>query len=374
MLAAPTVENARGEPWRRTTGTVEERVVHDPPPVARKVTIRDIAVRAGVSKSAVSYALNGLPGVSDDTRERITAIARELGWHPNRAARALSGARADACGLVLARPAKTLALEPYFMEFIAGVESVLSERLTALTIQLVDDVNAEIEVYRRWWSETRVDGVLLVDLRQDDPRVGELIRLGLPVVVVGGPVAGLPSVWHDEASAVVEVVQYLVALGHRRIARLAGVADFVHTAQRTEAFRGIARELNLDVQVLETDYTVESGARATRRLLSSRDLPTAIICDSDVLAVTALGVVQQMGWSVPDDVSIVGWDDSLISRVVHPPLTAVTRDIEEFGAAATRHLLAAIHGGANGAVEAPAAELTPRGSTARARTAVAGRT
>lgn len=374
MLAEPTVEMEEASRGVEPPETVEEYVVHDSPPVARKVTIRDIAVRAGVSKSAVSYALNGLPGVSDDTRDRITAIARELGWHPNRAARALSGARADACGLVLARPAKTLALEPYFMEFIAGVESVLSERLTALTIQLVDDVAAEIEVYRRWWSETRVDGVLMVDLRQDDPRVAELIRLGLPAVVVGGPVAGLPSVWNDEASAVVEVVQYLAALGHTRIARLAGVAEFVHTAQRTVAFRDIAHELNLDVQVLETDYSVDSGARATRRLLSSRDLPTAIICDSDVLAVTALGVVQQMGWSVPDDVSIVGWDDSLISRVVHPPLTAVTRDIEEFGAAATRHLLAAIHGGANGAIEAPAAELTPRGSTARARAAVAGRT
>ena len=91
-----------------------------------RVTIRDIAERAGVSKVAVSYALNGQPGVSAATRERIVSIADELGWYPNRAARALSGARADACGLVLARPARTLALEPFFMEFIAGVESELA--------------------------------------------------------------------------------------------------------------------------------------------------------------------------------------------------------------------------------------------------------
>ena len=94
-----------------------------------RITIKDIAERAGVSKGAVSYALNGRPGVSDDTRDRIVAIANELGWYPNRAARALSAARADACGLVLARPARTIALEPFFMEFIAGVESELADAL-----------------------------------------------------------------------------------------------------------------------------------------------------------------------------------------------------------------------------------------------------
>src|SRR5688572_8401025 len=169
-------------------GTVSaDRAAAAPDDKGGRVTIRDIAERAGVSKGAVSYALNGRPGVSDTTRERILAIARELGWYPNRAARALSAARADACGLVLARPARTIALEPFFMEFIAGVESELATRSVALTIQLVRDVDEEIAVYRRWWGEHRVDGVLMVDLRIDDPRVDVLTRLGLPAVVVGGP-------------------------------------------------------------------------------------------------------------------------------------------------------------------------------------------
>ena len=129
----------------------------------RRATIKDIAERAGVSKGAVSYALNGRPGVSDETRERILAIADELGWYPNRAARALSASRADACGLVLARPATTIALEPFFMEFIAGVESQLSPRSIGLTLQLVNSVEEEIAVYRRWFGEHRVDGVFVVD-------------------------------------------------------------------------------------------------------------------------------------------------------------------------------------------------------------------
>jgi DNA-binding LacI/PurR family transcriptional regulator len=336
-----------------------------------RVTIRDIAQRAGVSKGAVSYALNGRPGVSEDTRERILSIANELGWYPNRAARALSAARTDACGLVLARPARTLALEPFFMEFISGVEAELATRSIALTLQLVGDVQEEIAVYRRWWGEHRVDGVLVLDLRSDDPRVHELVRLGLPAVVVGGPLENreLPAVWHNEAGVVTEAVQYLAALGHDHVAHVAGVAEFVHTAQRMDAFRAVTRELGLEADVVETDYSAESGSRATRKLLSSPSPPTAILFDSDLLAVTGLGVAQQMGFSVPDDVSIVGWDDSLISQVVHPALTAITRDIEAFGAAAARHLLAAIEGDATADVETARGELTTRGSTGRPRSA-----
>ena len=337
--------------------------------MARRATISDIARLAGVSKGAVSYALNGRPGVSDDTRDRILAIADELGWYPNRAARALSAARADACGLLLARPAKTLALEPFFMEFIAGVESELSARSVALTIQLVGSVQDEIAVYRRWWGEHRVDGVLMVDLRVDDPRISALGSIGLPAVVVGGPVVdgALPAAWHDEASAVVEAVRYLAALGHERVAQVGGVGEFVHTVERANAFRAVVDELGISGETVSTDYSPEHGARATRKLLAAPSPPTAIIFDSDLLAVTGLGVARHMGFAVPDDVSIVSWDDSLISQVVHPPLTAVTRDIQAYGVAAATHLFAVIEGRESGDVETPRGELTPRGSTGPVR-------
>jgi DNA-binding LacI/PurR family transcriptional regulator len=270
---------------------------------------------------------------------------------------------------VLARPARTIALEPFFMEFIAGAELELATQSVALTIQLVRDVEEEIAVYRRWWGEHRVDGVLMVDLRVDDPRVEELVRLGLPAVIVGGPLENheIPAIWHDEGKVVTEAVQYLAAIGHSRIAHVTGVGEFVHTTQRTAAFEQAVRTLGLEGEIVETDYSAESGARATRRLLSSPRRATAIIFDSDLLAVTGLGVAQQMGLVVPDDVSIVGWDDSLISQVVHPPLTAITRDIEAYGSAATRHLLAAIAGESVGDLETERGELTTRGSTGRPR-------
>lgn len=337
--------------------------------VARRVTISDIAKRAGVSKGAVSLALNGRRGVSDETRRRILAIVDELGWSPNRAARSLSVASAHACGLVLARPARMLALKPFFIELIAGVESELSERSIALTIQLVRDLEEEVAVYRRWWAERLVDGVLMVDLRTDDPRVDELRRLGLPAVVVGGPLDdhALPAAWHDEALVVAEVVNYLSALGHVKIARVSGLGEFVHTAMRKAAFLAVMSELGLEAEMVDTDFAPESGARATRKLLSQPEPPTAIVYDSDLLAVTGLGVAQQMGFSVPGDVSIVAWDDSLMCGLVHPPLTAVTRDIPAYGAAATKQLLALIEGSPPSDVETPRGELTPRGSTGPAR-------
>jgi DNA-binding LacI/PurR family transcriptional regulator len=342
---------------------------------ARRVTISDIAERAGVSKGAVSYALNDRPGLSDETRKRILEIAKELRWYPNRAARALSAARADACGLVLARPAKTLAIETFFMEFIAGVELELARHSIALTVQLVEDPQAELAVYRRWWGEHRVDGVLLVDPRVDDPRFDELERLGLPAVVVGAPLKGhkIPAIWHDETLTVVEVVRYLAALGHTRVARVAGLDSFMHSRARSNAFRRAARELALSARVGSTDFTPESSARATRQLLSEPEPPTAIIYDSAVLGVTGLGVAQQMGFSVPDDVSIVAWDDSLICQVVHPPLTAVARDIPAYGEAAAARLLAEVDGRGDGDVEIPRGVLVPRGSTAPPASALAAR-
>ena len=337
------------------------------PQPGRRVTIKDIAREAGVSKGAVSYALNDRPGLADTTRERILRIADELGWRPNSAARSLSASRANACGLVLARPARTLAVEGFFPEFLAGVESELSAHSIALTLQLATDVESEVKVYRRWWAEHRVDGVLLLDLREDDPRIEALAELGLPAVVVGGPLddRSLGSVWHDEHAAVVELVRYLAALGHERIARVAGVVGFVHSATRTRAFEEAARDLGLSARVVPTDYSPESGARATRELLTDPEAPTAIAFDSDVLAVAGAGAAQQMGVAVPDELSIVAWDDSLLCQVVHPPITTLTRDIVEFGALGTRQLLALIDGHEVDDLEAPRAVLTPRGSTAR---------
>ena len=333
----------------------------------KRPTIADIAKRAGVSKGAVSYALNGQAGVSEATRQRILAIADEIGWSPNTAARALSGSVAFAVGLPLCRPARTLGSEPFFMELVAGLEAELSAHSYALTLQVVGDVNAEINLYRRWWAERRVDGVILVDLHIDDPRVPVIEELGLPAVIIGNPQGAgvLAGVWSDDAGALTETVEYLVALGHRRIARVTGLPELLHTSIRNEAFSAICQRLDLaEATIHPADYTGEESARITRRMLSCTSRPTAVIYDNDIMAVAGLAVAQEMGVRVPADLSIVAWDDSPLCRLVHPALTAVSRDIPRYGVHAARQLLASISGQQIVNFQDATPRLVPRGSTA----------
>ncbi|MEV5973368.1 LacI family DNA-binding transcriptional regulator [Streptomyces sp. NPDC051921] len=333
-------------------------------------TIADIAREAGVSKGAVSFALNGRPGVSEATRERILRVAERMNWRPHSAARALGGARAGAVGLVLARPARTIGLEPFFSQLLSGLQAALSTRGTALQLLVVEDTAAEIQVYRRWTSEHRVDGFVLVDLQVRDPRIPVLEELGVPTVVLGGPGrhGRLPAVWADDREAMTSIVEYLAALGHRRIAHLAGLPSFQHTQRRIRAVRDAARRLGLDEAVsVPTDFSDAEGAAATRALLArpGRRRPTALVYDSDVMAVAGLGVATEMGVAVPGEVSIVSFDDSALARIVHPSLTALSRDTFALGEQVATALLGVIDDPSSAQdVKNPTPRLTVRESTA----------
>ncbi|MEU4332789.1 LacI family DNA-binding transcriptional regulator [Nonomuraea dietziae] len=337
----------------------------------KRPTIADIAHRVGVSKVAVSYALNGQPGVSEATRARVLAVAAEIGWRPNSAARALNGAKARTIGLALRRPARILGMEPFFMELISGIEDELSTHSYGIMLQVAKDHAEETELYRRWWGEGRIDGAILVDLHADDPRIPMVQSLQMPAVTIGHPsVSGpLTAVWSDDGAAIRETVQYLAALGHRRIARVAGLPALVHTAIRDRAFTDICQAAGIESQMIEhTDYSGEEGARATRRLITSPDRPTAIVYDNDIMAVAGLSVAQELSMDVPGELSIVAWDDSPLSQVVRPALTALSRDIPAYGVHAARVLMSLIAGEKAEHFEDAAPRLTPRASTGSAAT------
>lgn len=337
--------------------------------MARRPTIKDIARRAGVSESAVSFALNDRPGVSQNTRARIRRVAEELGWQPNSAARALSGERSGAVGLVLARPAQTLGVESFFLQLVSGIQEVLSADRVALLFQVVDGIDAECAVYRRWWAERRVDGVLVVDARTDDPRPELLALLGLPAVMIGGTGAGgeSSSVWADDARAMAQVVDHLHGLGHRRITHIAGLPGLAHTARRIASLRAEAEARGLapeHVRSVVTDYSDTEGAAATRRVLAEPDPPTALVYDNDVMAVAGVAVAAELGIAVPGRISVVAWDDSALCRVTHPRLTALVRDTAGFGRLAAEELLAVLAGSPPRARESERPRLEPRESTA----------
>ncbi|WP_017581861.1 LacI family DNA-binding transcriptional regulator [Nocardiopsis valliformis] len=333
----------------------------------RRPTIMDIAKAAGVSKGAVSYALNGRPGVSESTRERILTIANDLGWAPSNPARALApGGRVGAIGMVVDRPARSLGIEPFFMQLVSGVETELSAQGVDLMLQVAEDVEAELAVYRRWAAERRVDGVVMVDLRVSDPRPEAMGVLPLPAVLLGGPegAGGLPCLYTDDGVPMREVVHYLAAMGHRRIVRVAGPEDFVHTHSRTEAFRQAAERSGLlQARTVHADYTGEAGSRTTRRLLAEAEPPTALVYDNDLMALAGLGVAAEMGIEVPSQLSIVAWDDSALCQMVRPSLTAVSRDVVSHGRRVASMLNAVLAGQQVESEETLAGELRPRGST-----------
>lgn len=330
----------------------------------RRVTIADIAREAEVSTSAVSYALNGRRGVSPRTRERILVLARDLGWRPHSAARALKAARADAVGLLLAGEEQAFSEDAFFLlRFLAGLEGALAGRGVALVLHTVPDRGAENAVYEQWYAERRVDGMIVLNPVVDDPRLRFLEKLGLPAVIIGDTrdTSSLPAVWTDDREAAALAVDHLVELGHTRIARVGGIPELVHSGIRKAGFHEAMERAGLNPELdLDTEYQVEP---ATHQLLGLAERPTAIIYESEIMAMQALSVMRDEGLDVPGDISVLAWDDSLYCRLVHPRLTALHRDIFSYGRLGAAHLLDVLDGAPAGDLQGTVTELAVREST-----------
>ncbi len=330
-------------------------------------TIADVARAAGVSKGLVSFALNDRPGVSAMTRERILAAADELGWRPSLRARSLSTDRAFALGLVIARDPQIIAADPFFPALIAGIETALAPAGQALVLSMVVSEQAELASYRQLAAHDRVDGVIITDLRQGDPRLALALELGLQAVTLGHPDAPspFPAVALDDDPGIRSTVDHLVGLGHRRIAHVAGPTRMLHGSRRRNSFASALerRGLHGDL-IVETDFSASDGARATAELLALADRPTAIVYSNDPLAIAGMGVAQRAGLRIPDDLSITGFDDSDVGQYLNPSLTTVTTAAQEWGRTAASALLRLIEGDEVADIELAPAQLVIRGSSA----------
>jgi DNA-binding LacI/PurR family transcriptional regulator len=333
---------------------------------ARRPTIADVARHAGVSKGAVSFALNGRAGVSDETRQRILDAAAELGWSPSHQARALSTRRAFSLGLVVARDPDLLGADPFFPTFIAGVEKVLAERDQMLVLQVVTSPAAEEAGYRRLARDGRVDGVFVIDLRKADPRIALLAEIGLPAVTLNRPdvPSPFPAVVLDDRPGIAAAVAHLAGLGHSAIAHVTGPDVFLHAIARREAFQQAMADAGLPPgQVVPGDFTAAGGRAATHRLLTGEHPPTAIVYANDVMALSAIAVAAELGIRIPEDVSITGFDDTTLAAYVHPALTTVRADARSWGEVAATTLLALIDGHEVADTTLPSAEMVLRRST-----------
>ncbi|WP_156761728.1 LacI family DNA-binding transcriptional regulator [Microbacterium karelineae] len=312
----------------------------------RRATLNDIARRLGVSKAAVSFALNDRPGVSQELRARVLEVAAEMHYRPNSAALALGSSRVDVIGLVINRPARTIGTESFFPELIAGIQAGLTATHTGLHTLVVSSLEEELAAYEAWQSAHRVDGVILVDPRRQDARIPRLTELGLPAVQIGShPSAdsAVPSVWIDDHAVATALFAQLFELGHRRVAHVMGRREFEHTELRRRALRECAEAFEGAVPAsIDTDYSAQQAAQATRDLLARDDRPTAIVYDNDVMALAGLRVVDEFGIDVPSDLSLASFDDSVAMQLVRPSITALTRDTYALGELAARTLMTRI--------------------------------
>ena len=318
-----------------------------------------------MSIAVVSYALNGRPGVSAATSDRVLRIADEHGWRPNAAARSLRTS-SRTVGLALVRGDSAATHPSYFVNLLSGIQDALAASGLALALQLVDDHESAAALYKSWWAERRFDAVLVTDVQTEDPRIKTLRSLRIPAVALCHPRAarGLACVWVDEEEAYRRVGDYLVNLGHTRVGTVTGPANLDMSVRRSAALREAVEDRGASVMLASSLASHEAGAGATRRLLIDAEPPSAIVFDPDLWAVTALDVARRLRKDVPWDLSIVSANDSAACRLTTPSVTTLPYPAVALGAAAATAVLDLLDGAQDIQRMLPVGPLTVRGTTA----------
>lgn len=272
----------------------------------------------------------------------LAAIA-ELNYVPNSVARGLVTSRTNSVALVIPESESRLGSEPYFSAVIRGVSTALAETRTQLQLVLVRD-QAERDQLTESVAERRVDGVLLVSVHEHDPLPGLLEDMGLPTVLAGrrSPDESLSYVHSDNTGGAATAVSHLLTRGRRTVATISGPLDMDVARSRLQGWRETLEKAGheaTDRLVASGDFTVEGGEAAMRSLLEQVPELDAVFVASDVMAAGALAELRRQGSRVPDDVAVVGFDDSIIARHSNPPLTTVRQPVEEIGSMIAHILL-----------------------------------
>ncbi len=333
--------------------------------MSMRAKLKDIALAAGVSPATVSRALSDSELVAEPTRSRIRETAARLNYRPNVSARNLRTQRSMSVLLVVRDVGN-----PFYLEILKGVES--TARAAGYSVLMGNTENsAERETeYFNMLRDGHADGMILMTGKlPEDPDIAALVA-ELPVVVALEPIegAGFPHVMIDNVAAARAAVEHLVRLGHRRIAHIAGPIPEIMATRRREGFHQAMAAHGFAVphgHDLVGDYLLKTGAELCGRIMDAAPAPTAIFVANDEMAFGAIAELRRRGLSVPEDVSVVGFDDLFLSQAFHPPLTTVSQPRSAIGQEAMRMLLARFSGErqAGRVLEMPT-RLEIRGSTA----------
>lgn len=301
-----------------------------------------MAARAGVGRGTASRVINGSDQVSQAAREAVLRAVRELGYVPNSAARALVRRRTDTVALVVAVDEERVFWEePYFSAIVRGATAGLAAEGVQLLLA-ISQSQQDRDRLTEFLKARHVDGVLLSSLRGSDPLPGELERSGIPTVLVGRP-TGYVADWSvdvDNVAGARLAVRHLVERGRRRIATITGPLDIQAGVDRRTGYREVLQESGLDpLAEVQGDFTRASGVAAMRELLERCPQLDGLFAASDSMAAGALHALRQSGRRVPDDVAVVGFDDSPVAVDADPPLTTVRQPLEDMGREMARLLI-----------------------------------
>ncbi len=314
-------------------------------PFRGRATIRDIADLAGVSIATVSRVLNDRPDVAPDTRETVLQVVREHGFTTNRGARGLSSGRTGMIGLTL-----PLVADAYFGPMLSGAAEALHESdMRIVLAPTLHEHDREVSLLERLMRGT-TDGAILMLPEESVDELRSVQLQGFPFVVVDPrepPPDGIPCVAAMHAAGAKQATEHLLALGHRRIGAIAGTQGWYATEERLHGFRAAlaAAGILLDPElVVYSDWRIERGTEAARQLLALSDPPTAIFGFNDNVAVGALHAAHERNLRVPEDLSIVGFDDTEHAVIVSPRLTSVRQPLAEMGRTGVSLLMRLIDG------------------------------
>lgn len=330
-------------------------------------TIKDIAKSLNISVSTVSYALNGGPRpVPSLVREKVLLTAKELGYRPNRAAKALITGRTHTIGIVPSYLGTDFALSPFFLQSLNGIINECEKMKYDVVLMTSHDQN-DTEALLDVVLDGRIDGLIFLAPPIDSRAVNLVVEHNMPVVLTGHKGFNAASFSVDNEDGVRHAMNHLVSLGHRKIGHLYGLDHLEDAMARKEAFLDFVEKEHLDWNpswIAPGDFNPERAFESGLEMLKNPNRPTAVFCANDESAIGLYRAARQLGLSIPNDLSVVGFDNATLGEYCHPTLTTVAQPLELIAAEALRAVVAAIENNTPSVSKVFPTKLIVRESTA----------
>ncbi|WP_281885260.1 LacI family DNA-binding transcriptional regulator [Paenibacillus sp. YYML68] len=312
------------------------------------VTIVDVAKKAGVSPSTVSRVISGHPRISPATIRKVKEIMEELGYHPNVMAKSLVSKTTQTLGLLLPRSAEELFQNLFFSEVIRGVISQATRSSYDLMMTTGTTEREEVEAVTRLVRGRRVDGIILLYSRNADPVIAFLKEHSFPFVLIGrSEDEAILTVDNDNEQAAYDVTKHLIQQGHRRIGFVSGPPNLIVSRDRLNGYKKALKDADIPFRkdwIVEGEFLQESGYRAMSFLMSLPERPTGLVVMDDMVAFGVTRGLNELGYSVPQHLSIVGFNNLPMSELATPPISSVDIGIYQLGYTASQVLIRAVKG------------------------------